>query len=89
MKWANEFYPVAKEEQIGIDALNLHAYQMNADSEPNGPCHCSVDLLRDQLSYIYTKFGFPIWLTEFNCGNGFWNCPMQAGESFSQTHKFK
>ena len=30
------------------------------------------------MSHIRGKFGLPIWLTEFNCGNGWWNCPLSV-----------
>ena len=82
MKWANAFYPGAKERSLGLKALNMHAYQMNSGSQRNGPCFCDVELLRDQLSYMYTKFNLPIWLTEFNCGSGFWNCPLEDHQRY-------
>ena len=75
MNWANTFYPAAKEAGIKIDYLNLHAYQMHGHTV-GGPCLCDAELLRDQLSHLYTKYELPIWLTEFNCGNGYWNCPL-------------
>ena len=70
MDWANTFYPGAKAAGIKIDYLNLHAYQMIGNTV-GGPCNCNAELLRDQLSHLYTKYELPIWLTEFNCGNGY------------------
>ena len=63
MKWANGFYPEAIEKKIGIKALNLHAFQVDTESFPGGPCNCNAELLRDQISHLYTKFELPIWLT--------------------------
>ena len=30
------------------------------------------------------KFGLPIWLTEFNCGNGYHNCPLENHQKFME-----
>jgi len=57
-------------------------YNVDKGSTVHGPCKCDEILIRDILSHIKSKFNLPIWLTEFNCGNGYWKCPQNEHEEF-------
>ena len=73
MLWAEEFY-FNIPENIRVDAINVHDYMVNGGTQ-GVDCKCNAELLRDLMSHYKQKFGLPIWLTEFNCGNGWWDCP--------------
>merc|ERR1712037_887785 len=45
-------------------------------------CNCEPKLLRDTLSHYRAKFGLPVWLVEFNCGNGWWDCPNEQHHEY-------
>ena len=73
--WAEEFFPLAAANNITFDVIVIHSYTTGLNNIQNVQCFCNSDQLRDELSHIRFKFGLPIWLTEFNCGNGYWTCP--------------
>lgn len=55
-----------------ISALAAHNYDCNPES--------SLDYLR----FLNLRYGLPIWLTEFSCGDGKEDAPMSAQLSFMQ-----
>ena len=73
MLWAEEFY-FNLPDNIRVDAINVHDYTVNGGTQAVD-CKCNAELLRDLMSHYKQKFGLPIWLTEFNCGDGWWDCP--------------
>ena len=75
MPWAEKFFPLAAKNNITFDVIVIHSYTTGLNNIHNEKCFCNSDQLRDELSHIRFKFNLPIWLTEFNCGNGYWTCP--------------
>ena len=55
-----------------ISALAAHDYDCNPES--------TLEYLR----FLYQRYGLPIWLTEFSCGDGKEDAPMSAQLSFMQ-----
>jgi hypothetical protein len=55
--WLDAFFAACGGCLAGIDAIAQHTYA------------CSADALRSDLG-LYVKYGKPIWVTEFNCGDG-------------------
>lgn len=94
MRWGEDFY-LNLPENIRIDAINVHEYNVNGGQQ-GVDCNCEPKLLRDTLShYRYdltksafeniifrAKFGLPVWLVEFNCGNGWWDCPNEQHHEY-------
>ncbi|MGF7142975.1 hypothetical protein HNQ56_001397 [Anaerotaenia torta] len=58
--WLDEFMSKCKELGYRVDFLSVHCYQDVTDT-------ASVSNLRVLLSDLYSKYGLPIWLTEFGC----------------------
>ena len=84
MLWAEEWYFEAIDNpNYQVDAINIHEYGLeNGGNTVGQHCECNPLLVRDKMSHIRQKFGLPIWLTEFNCGNGYWQCPRQQHEDY-------
>ena len=36
----------------------------------------------ERVSSSRAKFGLPVWLVEFNCGNGWWDCPNEQHHEY-------
>ena len=75
MLWGEEFFPKAAKAGIKIDFINVHSYTTKGGK-------CFENQLRDEMSFMRFKFNLPIWLTEFNCGNGYWKNPIEDQVSF-------
>ena len=75
IEYAEEFFARAKAANMRIDFISVHSY-----STKNGIC--LYDQLRDEMSHIRFKFNLPIWITEVNCGNGYWNKPVEDHSSY-------
>merc|ERR1719220_518521 len=74
--WAEEFFALAKENDLHFDYINVHSYAVN-----NG-CDCPKELLRDHMSHIRFKYDLPIFLTEFNCGGLYWQCSVDDHKNY-------
>jgi hypothetical protein len=59
--WVDGFLPLMSKHNIDFDHLSVHYYK------------CDASRVKFELDSLYVKFGKPIWLTEFNCGDGFYN----------------
>jgi hypothetical protein len=45
---------------------------------------CNPESTLEYLRFLYQRYGLPIWLTEFSCGDGKEDAPMSAQLSFMQ-----
>jgi hypothetical protein len=73
MKYQEQLWPILKAQGITdeIDYLVVHSYTTARGGS------CDAIQLRDEMYHMRIKFGKPIWLTEWNCGNGYWKNPEQ------------
>jgi hypothetical protein len=63
MNWVDEFLPLMQHHSVEFDYLNVHYYT------------CKPLRLKRELDDLFERFQKPIWLTEFNCGDGPVNAP--------------
>ncbi len=56
--WLDEFMEGAIARGYRVDFIALHCYQNFADPD-------AVDELKEELTDVYSKYGLPIWITEF------------------------
>jgi hypothetical protein len=57
-EWVDEFVPLMETHGVDFAYLSVHYYT------------CEAKRLKRELDNLYVTFGKPIWLTEFNCGDG-------------------
>ena len=57
LAWLDAFFGACAGCEAGVDAIALHPYE------------CSVAGLNKSIA-AFAKYGKPLWVTEFNCGDG-------------------
>merc|ERR1719316_581768 len=64
IKWLQDF----KNACTGchFDFVAIHHYNCHCNSETD----CNADSLKQYIDSVYEMWQKPIWLTEFNCGDG-------------------
>jgi hypothetical protein len=66
--WLQDFYDKATAQDIRIDVIAVHWYDWGSNPAVNtNPTAQQVfDRFKSYLTSVYTRFGKPIWITEFN-----------------------
>jgi hypothetical protein len=67
-QWLHNFYNKATAQDIRIDVIAVHWYDWSNNPEVNtNPTAQQVfDRFKAYLTDVYSRFGLPIWITEFN-----------------------
>mmetsp|Transcript_63044 Transcript_63044/g.111972 ORF Transcript_63044/g.111972 Transcript_63044/m.111972 type:complete len:515 (+) Transcript_63044:73-1617(+) len=63
--WSLRFFELVEEKNLRVDAVSVHDYSRETSD------------LNARLTYVRYKFGRPVWLTEFNKGDGFFQLPRE------------
>lgn len=61
--WLSRFMDQAKARHLRVDFVCIHPYQANFD-----PTQATADLKRE-IEHVHTRYGLPIWVTEYGMVN--------------------